>query len=89
MILVVAAELEIFGGLLWLWLMLAPLIVIWRQRAQIVAKPRIAAVAAAVIVLLTVRFFDYYPWLWQSGRLWQWSTWGLFAAVFSSRGVNE
>jgi hypothetical protein len=77
------------GGFFWLWLMLAPLIVIWRQRAQLVSKPWIATIAAAVIVLLIVGFFDYYPWFWQSGRLWQWSVWGLFAAVFSIRGVNE
>lgn len=86
---VVAAELGIFGGLVWLWLMAAPLVVMWRQRSQIVLDPWMAAVAAAIVVLLIVGFFDYYPWFWQSGRLWQWSVWGLFAAVFSIRGVNE
>lgn len=87
--LVVAAELGIFGGFFWLWLMAAPLVVMWRRRSQIVSSRWMATVAAALLVLLIVSFFDYYPWFWQSGRLWQWSVWGLFAAVFSIRGVNE
>lgn len=91
-LLVAAAELGLFGGFLWGWLMLAPLLVVWMRRAYIIAQPWAAAVAASVVVMLVVGFVDYYPWFWQPGRLWQWSAWGLFAAVFAvqfSRGVNE
>lgn len=88
-LLVATAELGLFGGLVWLWLMLAPLIVMWRRRAQILANPWMTAVAAGVLVMLTVGFVDYYPWFWQSGRIWQWGAWGLFAAFISARGVNE
>jgi len=88
----VAAELGIFGGFVWLWLMLVPLAVMWRQRARFISDAWHAAVAAAVVVTLVVGLFDYYPWVWQSGRIWQWGAWGLFAVVFASfrsRGVNE
>ncbi len=84
-VLVAAAELGLLGAFLWMWLMLAPLVVMWRQRAQMSTQPWLAAVGAALIVMLVVGFFDYYPWLWQSGRIWQWSAWGLFAAAFSAR----
>jgi hypothetical protein len=78
-----AAELGIVGGGIWLWLMVAPLLVMWRQRAKMISNAWIAAAAAAVIVTLIVGFFDYYTWLWQAGRLWQWSAWGIFAAAFA------
>lgn len=87
-LLVAAAELGLLGGFLWAWLMLAPLIVMWLRRAQWIENPWAAAVAASVIALLVVSFFDYYPWLWQAGRIWQWSAWGLFAVSFSSAERN-
>lgn len=88
----VAAELGILGGFVWLWLMLAPLAVMWQKRARFISDAWCAAIAAAVVVTFVVGLFDYYPWIWQSGRIWQWSAWGLFAAVFvsiPSRGVHE
>lgn len=88
-VLVAAAELGLFGAFLWAWLMLAPLLAVWIRRAQFFAQPWAAALAAVMVMLLVVSFADYYTWLWQAGRLWQWSAWGLFAAVLSSRGVNE
>jgi hypothetical protein len=81
----VAAELGLGGGFLWLWLMLAPLVGMWIKRAAILSNPWNAGVAAVVIVLLVAGLFDYYPWFWQSGRIWQWSAWGLFAAAFAGR----
>lgn len=83
-VLVAAAELGLPGGFLWIWLMFSPLAVIWRQRALVVADPWKAGIAAVVLVMLVVGLFDYYPWLWQSGRIWQWSAWGVFAAVFAA-----
>lgn len=86
-LLVAAAELGLFGAFLWAWLMLAPLLVMWVRRTLIVAQPWAAAVAAVVVVMLVVGFFDYYPWFWQPGRIWQWSAWGLFAAIFATWDV--
>lgn len=85
----VAAELGVLGGLVWLWLMFAPLVVMWQKRARFISDAWRAAVAAAVVVTFVVGLFDYYPWFWQAGRIWQWSAWGLFAAVLTLRGVNE
>lgn len=87
-VLVAAAELGLFGGFLWVWLMLAPLLVMWVRRAQLGANPWMAGIATAIVILLVVGFFDYYPWLWQAGRIWQWSVWGLFAAMFAA-GTQE
>lgn len=81
----VTAELGILGGLVWLWLMLAPLVAAWVRRAQLYANPWFAAITAAVVVTLVVGFFDYYTWFWQSGRLWQWSAWALFGAAAVAR----
>lgn len=86
---VAAAELGMFGGALWLWLMLAPLAALWVWRAKIFSHAWAAACAAVIVVLVIVGLFDYYPWFWQAGRVWQWSAWGLFAAIFFVRGVNE
>jgi hypothetical protein len=83
--LVAAAELGLLGASWWTWLMLVPLVVMWMRRAQLSTQPWLAAVGAAVVVMLVVGFFDYYPWLWQAGRIWQWSAWGLFAAAFAAR----
>ena len=69
--------------------MIVPLIVMWARRSYIIKSPWAAAVGAAVIGLLIVGFFDYYPWFWQSGRIWQWSAWGLFATVFAIRGASR
>lgn len=88
-ILDVAAELGVLGGFIWLWLMAAPLAVIWLNRHRLVNHVWLTAVGGAMIVLLVAGLFDYYPWLWQAGRIWQWTAWGLFAATFSSRGVND
>lgn len=74
-----AAEMGILGGFFWLWLMVAPLIVSWVRRAALAASPWTAATAAVIVAMLVVGFFDYYTWFWQSGRIWQWSAWALFA----------
>lgn len=84
-LLVAATELGLFGGFFWLWLMAMPPLVMWLRRAPLIQDVWRAAIAASVIMLLVVSFFDYYPWLWQAGRVWQWSAWGLFAGVFSIR----
>ncbi|MBI4670132.1 MAG: O-antigen ligase family protein [Chloroflexi bacterium] len=84
----VAAEFGILGGFVWFWLMLAPLAVMWQKRAGLMSNAWCAAIAAAVVVTLVVGLFDYYTWFWQSGRIWQWSAWGLFAAVFANPAVS-
>lgn len=84
-----AAELGIAGGFLWLWLMVAPALIVLYRRRDFVAAPWRAAVFGAVLVMLVVGFVDYYPWLTESGRIWQWSAWGLFAAAINGNGVSR
>lgn len=78
-----AAELGLFGGFAWGWLMLAPLVVMRVRRRLLSSDPWAAAVAASLLALLIIGFFDYYPWFWASGRLWQWTAFGLFAALMT------
>ncbi len=80
----VTTELGIFGGVLWLWLMLAPWIAILQNRNAVSASPWFAAVAAALLVLTIIGFFDYYPWLLPPGRIWQWCVLGLLAGLLST-----
>lgn len=80
----VTTELGIAGGVLWLWLMVAPWIAIAVNRNALFASPWFAAVAAALLVLTVIGFFDYYPWLLPPGRIWQWCVWGLLAGLLST-----
>jgi hypothetical protein len=79
-----AAELGILGGMFWLWLLVSPAVASWLVRREFVLNPWMAATAAALLVIVVIGFYDYYPWLGVPGRLWQWSVWGLFGAAFQS-----
>jgi O-antigen ligase len=81
-----AAELGLVGGMLWLWLLVAPALAVWIKKSQILTNPWFAAAAAAVLIITIVGFYDYYPWLGVPGRVWQWSAWGLFGAAFPTMG---
>lgn len=80
----VAAELGVVGASFWLWLMVAPGLAVWTTRASVGASPWLIAASAALLALWLVGLFDYYPWLLASGRIWQWSAWGLCSAAFQS-----
>jgi len=43
--------------------------------------------SAALIGIAVIGLFDYYPWLLQPGRLWQWCLWGVWAREYT-RGVH-
>jgi hypothetical protein len=77
----VVAELGIFGGVAWIALTVGLALALWIRRHQVFTYPWLAALAAALVVLLWLGFFDYYPWLLAPGRIWQWSAWGLVAAA--------
>lgn len=79
-----AAELGMFGGMIWLWLLAAPFAALWIRRRGFIADPWLATTLAAIVVVTIIGFYDYYPWLGIPGRLWQWSAWGLFGATFQS-----
>ncbi len=90
----VAAETGVFGGFLYGALLLAPWVALWRNRRRLRSgggsspdfhKP-LALIAVSGLLLATtlIGLFDYYTWLLPAGQLWQWLTWGLWAAACQS-----
>jgi hypothetical protein len=85
----VAVELGIFGGILWLWLIVAPWLAVSAQRRAFFASPWLAALAGALAALTVIGFLDYYPWLLPPGRIMQWSAFGLLGAFFVQRRTPD
>ena len=70
--LLTASELGIFGGILWLWLMVAPLFIAIRQQRREPLTMWAWALTAALTALAIIDLFDFYSWGWPQGRLWHW-----------------
>ncbi len=80
----VAAETGLFGALFFGLALVLPWIALFRLARQQRQLPRGLIVASALLLALTVvGLFDYYPWLLQPGRLWQWLAWGLWAGQYA------
>lgn len=78
-------ELGPLGGLLWVWLMLAPLLA-WVKRV-----PRPAALlgpTAALLALIVIGLFDFYPFQATQGRLLTWTVLGLWGAAWKTATVT-
>ena len=80
----VAAELGLLGGMCWLWLLVIPWLALVIRRRAVLRAPWLVACAAALLVITIIGFFDYYPWLLEPGRVWQWTAWGLYGAAYVS-----
>ncbi len=79
-------ELGPLGGALWLWLMLAPLTA-WARR-----RPRPAALlgpTAALLALVVIGLFDYYPFQATQGRLLTWTVLGLWGAAWQNASQSS
>ncbi|MCL4868756.1 MAG: O-antigen ligase family protein [Anaerolineae bacterium] len=84
--LLVTAELGIVGGMLWLWLMVAPLVgTIWAWRRQQLTLWGLG-LAAALLALAITDLFDFYSWGWVQGQLWRWTLWALWSNEFQVSG---
>ncbi len=81
--LLVLVELGPIGGLLWLWLMLAPLIR-WIRRPTSAAS--LLGPTAALLALFVIGLFDYYPFQATQGRLLTWTVLGLWGAAWAAAG---
>lgn len=79
----VAAETGIFGALFYLIAILSPWTAMWLNRDRLKFSPALIAVSSMLLSTTVVGFFDYYTWLLNAGRLWQWLIWGLWAALYS------
>lgn len=77
-----AAETGIFGALFYAAAMLTPWMALWLNRDRLVFSPELIVATALLLAVTVVGFFDYYTWLLAPGRLWQWLSWGLWAAVY-------
>jgi O-antigen ligase len=76
--LLISSELGLVGGLLWLWLMVAPAWGAWRLwRAGRLTLWGVG-LTAALLALAVTDWFDYYSWGWAQGRLLRWTLWGLW-----------
>jgi O-antigen ligase len=79
----VAAETGIVGALFYLFGMTSPWLALWMNRGHLRLNPQLIAASAFLLGLAILSTFDYYPWLLEPGRLWQWIGWGLWAAVYA------
>lgn len=77
-----AAETGIFGALFYFVLMVAPWVALVLNRARLTWSPALVGISAILLAITLVGFFDYYTWLLVPGRLWQWTTWGLWSSAY-------
>ena len=80
----VAAETGFFGALFYLLVIFSPWVAIWLNRDRLTFNAALIAASSLLLATTVVGFFDYYTWLLNAGRLWQWLAWGLWAAIYSS-----
>jgi O-antigen ligase len=83
--LLLTAEFGIAGGLLWLWLMLAPIIIAGQQWAKSQLTPWTLSLTLALLVLAVTDLFDFYSWGWQQGRMVRWLLLGLWAEAVTGK----
>jgi O-antigen ligase len=87
--LLLTAEFGIFGGVLWLWLMLAPLILAGYQWYKSHLNLWTLSLTLSLLVLAITDLFDFYSWGWQQGRLMRWLLFGLWAeAVYNQQDLK-
>jgi O-antigen ligase len=86
-VLAVAGELGIVGGLAYAWLVAAPWVLLTRRRPRPTAE--LAAASAALAVLTVVSLFDDYPWVGGPGRTLGWLVIGLWAMAWRRSLVSS
>ncbi|MEW6400944.1 MAG: O-antigen ligase family protein [Chloroflexota bacterium] len=87
-LLTAAMETGVFGAVFYLFLMIIPIILFlshWRTYAE---QPIMLSSFILLLALMVVGLFDYYPWLNNAGRIWQWLAWGLFSAANMNSSVS-
>ncbi len=83
--LLAAVELGPAGALLWLWLTWAPLGA-WLRRRPLPAA--LAGPTAALLALIIIGLFEYYPFQATQGRLLTWTVWGLWGAAWTAHAQS-
>jgi O-antigen ligase len=85
----VAAETGIFGALFYVLAVTAPWVAVWINRHHLRLSPQLMGASGVLLGLIIISFFDYYTWLLEPGRLWQWTGWGLWAAMYAQSLKKE
>jgi O-antigen ligase len=84
-----AAETGLLGASMYTAVLIVPWIAVavrWRQGKL---SPGLLGSSAALLIITLIGFFDYYPWLLQPGRLWQWAIWGIWAREYVRAAAFE
>lgn len=83
MLLLLSAELGVGGGLLWLWIMVAPAAVTLRRLRRGRLTLFALGISAALVAYGVIDLFDYYAWGWVQGRWLRWLLWALWATAIA------
>jgi len=78
-LLTVVVEVGLTGGVFYFLLLAVPALVFLFRWQEIFNQPYLMGAMALLVGLFVVGLFDYYPWSYAPGRLWQWLAWGLFS----------
>ncbi|MBI5649041.1 MAG: O-antigen ligase family protein [Chloroflexi bacterium] len=83
-----AAETGIGGALFYALALIAPWCALWINRRRLNFSPALVGVSAALLAVTLIGFFDYYTWLLAPGRLWQWTIWGAWSALYRASFIG-
>jgi hypothetical protein len=78
----IAAEIGLPGAGLYLFILVSPWIALFINRDKLKPSLHLAGISAALLAIGVVSFLDYYPWLLNPGRIWQWLIWGIWASFY-------
>jgi len=81
-LLVIAMETGLFGLISYLLLFILPFFSVVKNNIHLIDNPLLLTVSTLLIAITLIGFFDIYPWLLQSGRLWQWLVWGFWVVAY-------
>ncbi len=84
-----ALETGLIGGIFYFLLFTLPLFTFLRMHGPLGTDPVATTSVVILLSILIVGFFDYYPWLLEAGRMWQWLAWGLWGAALSRNSANR
>lgn len=84
----IAAETGVLGGLFYIILITFPWLAVWLNRHRLDFTPYFIGACALLLATTVVGFFDYYTWFLAPGRLWQWLAMGVWGAVYH-RSLQE
>jgi O-antigen ligase len=84
-LLAVAIELGIVGLIFYIFSLLIPWVELLKYKVVIRRKPILLIMSVLLMAITLIGFFDIYPWLPPTGRLWQWLIWGLWVVAYETQ----